>query len=413
MTWGEITPFCPVCRRCGSLARGISLPLFGEGSTCPTPLVPLRNLRETSRSAVRPGRLRRGPRTTRSVAAPACVVPHGGKESRQRGVAQALPVVPAASGASRSPPAAPGARGLQRRGAGPPDGDLLRARSGARGRSARDPGAAPRGWSGSGAGGAGARRAGTGAGEPGRRRGRAATAAVRDPGPGPGTDGRGGCRGAAAAGAARGRGAHRAVARRSGRCHRAACRAGHPARGDRPGSVRGRRRPRRGGAVPRAGRHRRAVDVRERPARRVQRAAGQRDTAGLPRPDVGAGDDRRGPCCGSGQVDQRRRPHPARAGRRRRGRGAGADRGGRGRPGRGGARRPQARRGSAYRRGRGAAAPAEPGRAARLPRPGGGRARRCPRGPAPGSGRCAPRRASSASRTGGAPRDRAASTARA
>ena len=144
MTWGEITPFCPVCRRCGSLARGISLPLFGEGSTCPTPLVPLRNLRETSRSAVRPGRLRRGPRTTRSVAAPACVVPHGGKESRQRGVAQALPVVPAASGASRSPPAAPVARGLQRRGAGPPDGDLLRARSGARGRSARDPGAAPR-----------------------------------------------------------------------------------------------------------------------------------------------------------------------------------------------------------------------------------------------------------------------------
>ena len=79
MTWGEITPFCPDCRRCGSLARGISLPLSGEGSTCPAPLVPLRNLRETSRSAVRPGRPRRGPRTTRSVAAPACVVPHGGR----------------------------------------------------------------------------------------------------------------------------------------------------------------------------------------------------------------------------------------------------------------------------------------------------------------------------------------------
>ena len=37
--------------------------------------------------------------------------------------------------------------------------------------------------------------------------------------------------------------------------------------------------------------------------------------------------------------------------------------------------------------------------------------RRCPRGPAPASGPCAPRRASSASRTGGAPPDRAASTA--
>ena len=52
---------------------------------------------------------------------------------------------------------------------------------------------------------------------------------------------------------------------------------GHPARRDRPGPRRGRRRTRRRGALPRAGRHRRAVDVRERAARRVQRPAGQSD----------------------------------------------------------------------------------------------------------------------------------------
>ena len=118
------------------------------------------------------------------------------------------------------------------------------------------------------------------------------------------------------------------------------------------------------------------VDVRERPPRRVQRAAGQRDAAGLPRPDVGAGDDRRRARGGSGPADQpsstapgARRPTPTPPSARAQ---AAADEAARAEQELGG---PQARRGPAHRRGRGAAAPADPERAARPPRPGGGRAR--------------------------------------
>ena len=306
VTWGEITPFCAGLSRAvvhSAGAPGCRAPPAGGPPVRPR-LAPLRNLRETSRTAVvRHGR--RPPEAT-SVTRSAA---RAGVGRRRHGGRSRVSVVPPRRFrssrphpvSSRPPPAAPALGGLPPR-CSWPSSTLICSVLGAGPAAAQPAIPVPRPG----------RRSGAGAAcrwsprRPTRsRRHRPAPAdgdaapppnpPAADPSPGPGADGRRGCRRAAAAGAARGRGAHRAVARRAGRRHRAACRAGHPARRDRPGPGRGRRRPRRRGAVPRAGRHRRAVDVRERPARRVQRAAGQRDAAGLPRPDVGAGDDRRGP----------------------------------------------------------------------------------------------------------------------
>ena len=272
------------------LPEGVHL---SDARWCPSVI----SARPRATAVVRHGR--RPPGSARPPARPqrpARVVPHGGRS-------RVSVVSPRRSRSSRPhpvrfrpPPAAPVAPRVSSRRArrGPPDGDLFRARSGARGRPARDPGAAPR------------RSArfrcrcrcrcpplpAPAAADPAPARGRAAPPPRRRP---------------------------RRRHRRTPRAPRRSCEQvqheaealteqWHAAQDDvtarraELAALRAAIDPARAAAdaargdeeqLPPAGRHRRAVDVRERPARRVQRAAGQRDAAGLPGPDVGAGDDRR------------------------------------------------------------------------------------------------------------------------
>ena len=134
---------------------------------------------------------------------------------------------------------------------------------------------------------------------------------------------------------------------------------GRPARRDRPGPGRRRRGPRRRGAATasrstpsRSPRSRAATSTsstRCSPAGSPQDFLDQMSALEMLAADHAAALDK---------LTSRRRPHPARPGRRRRGRGPGPDGGGRGRARRAGARRPQARRRPPHRRGRGPAAPA-------------------------------------------------------
>ncbi len=108
VTRGEITPFRADLSVFVHPAEALRCRAVRRGSTRRPALAPLRNLRETSRTASRP------PRTAPSRSSSVTRAARGRvgrrtrrKESRQRGPAPALPVVPAALGVLRPPPAAP------------------------------------------------------------------------------------------------------------------------------------------------------------------------------------------------------------------------------------------------------------------------------------------------------------------